>query len=258
MGYFVGEDRNVRTKSVSFFSVGQDSGQEVWHHHPSAQSWWIGLEAVHRDVVLLHEYASPDLPDHKKIHALDLQTGRPLWSNIEMRFVLACDQSVIGGSDTFDRRLYYELDLHSGNVQGEVSLDRVSELRNSARIRNNEIAEFPAQISLPDVTEAGISIGHFFQSTRGGWNEIRQTEYMERENILIIGYYEDKSSNRDGSLLEHHLALVDRGRNEVVFVDRLETNVAQAVPDSFFSIGSMLYYVKDKKQLKAIRVNSGR
>ncbi len=82
-GYIVLEDRDVETKTVSFACIRASSGEICWDDVQFDERWWVNVEAIHEDVVLFHEYATPDMPDHKKITVVDLNNGRTLWSNDE-------------------------------------------------------------------------------------------------------------------------------------------------------------------------------
>src|SRR5258705_3352973 len=122
-GQFVGEERNINERSVSFFCIDSESGTPLWRDLRLAEPWWIGIEALHDDLVLLHEFAMPDFPDHKKIHALDLSSGKLLWSNEEVTYLFSHGNAIYAAKDLNDVRTYLELDSMSGKERRELDGD---------------------------------------------------------------------------------------------------------------------------------------
>ena len=61
-GFFVGEERNLESKTVSFFCLDQRSGSPLWNDRTFPEHWWISLEATHKNIVFIHEFVSPDMP----------------------------------------------------------------------------------------------------------------------------------------------------------------------------------------------------
>src|SRR5713101_5946050 len=80
-GRIVVEDRDVERKKVSFTCLDQMTGRVLWTDLQFAEKWWITIDSIYHDVLFLHEYATPDMPEHKKIHAVDVESGRLSWSN---------------------------------------------------------------------------------------------------------------------------------------------------------------------------------
>src|SRR3989304_2231091 len=75
----VGEDRNEEKKEVTFFCLDEMSGEVLWNRVRLKEHWWIGIETLYDGIVYLHEYVKPDLPQHHKIIALDLESGERPW-----------------------------------------------------------------------------------------------------------------------------------------------------------------------------------
>src|SRR5258707_14789953 len=84
-GHIVLEDRNVERKEVSFACLDHQTGKVFWADVQFQERWWISIDSICSGVLFLHEYASPDMPDHKKIYAVDLSSGVLIWSNQAMK-----------------------------------------------------------------------------------------------------------------------------------------------------------------------------
>src|SRR5436309_6488000 len=143
-GYFVGEDRDTSEKKVSFFCLDQQGGRICWSGVRFDEPWWIGLEAIHQGRVFVHEYAAPDMPDHKKIFALDLATGTLLWSTEELKFVAAHEERIYAAREHHEERQFFELDAESGTSLRQIDAGYLNVLRESIPADEYDFMEYPA------------------------------------------------------------------------------------------------------------------
>ena len=111
-GLFIGEERDPAARKASFFCLDAADGRVLWHHIPLGDGWWTGFAAAAQGVLLLHGYASPDLPQHLKIFAVDVRTGTPLWSNGSVTFTGVHGNEVHAATPSGEPVV---LDLKSGN-----------------------------------------------------------------------------------------------------------------------------------------------
>jgi hypothetical protein len=58
-GKIVGEVRNVAKKTASFFCLNQMTGEVFWEDLKFDERWWIGIETIHEDIILLHGFSTP-------------------------------------------------------------------------------------------------------------------------------------------------------------------------------------------------------
>ena len=68
-GKIVGEVRNVTKKATSFFCLNQMTGEVFWEDLKFGERWWIGIEAIHKDVILLHGFADEFILCNKHLHS---------------------------------------------------------------------------------------------------------------------------------------------------------------------------------------------
>jgi len=252
-GLFVGEDRNLDSKSVSFFCIEQASGRVRWKNVHFKERWWISIESMHRNVLFLHEYASPDMPDHKKIYAVELGTGKLMWMNDELKFLFAYKDSVYTAKDEYSNRTFFELDLTGGTVVREIDPSYLNVLRNSVAT-NIEAIEYPRCY---DVNQGDtLTVKKKIETVIADTQSIMHAEYIDKNTALIIGYYENKSASSTAQDLQQHIVMVDQGNNRILFRDVIHSHVASIVPDIFFCIGDFVYYIKDRKLLIAVKLLS--
>lgn len=238
-GSFVGETRDADALRVSFFHVDAATGDVRWRDRAWGEPWWTGLEAVHGSVAILHEYVKPDMPDHGRIHVVDLVSGDLLWTAPEMSFAaVSGDRLLATRLDTMDREQSI-LDLRTGATLGvrDLSMD-VDEwtLAAGAVHAASAALEFPEPVSSPGGDPNG---GSFEEAIRGnGWS--------------VKGSYEPVSA-AGPLLMRQRLRVFDA--EEKVLLDRVIHAEAHAtVPDTFFVWNGILYYLKEQRSLEAVQL----
>jgi hypothetical protein len=250
--YFVGEDRNLAGKSVTFFCINPTSGKVYWHDVQFHEKWWIGLEAIHRDIVFFHEFASPDLPGHKKIYAVELPTGRLLWFNEELEFLFAYKEMVYASRIAGEQRMFSELDLRSGAVLREPDFSAVNALRDTALNVSGNVQfphPFDASVNVP------LPVGESIEQAITPARNPDSIEYLAIDGKIIVGYYDNVSPKAGEQVLIQNIVIVDSDAGKIIYRDVLNSTDSACsvpVPDMFFGRGSHIYYVKEKKTLSAI------
>ena len=249
-GLFVGEDRDVDAKSVSLFCLDQRTGAVQWKDVQLKERWWISLEIVHENVVLACEFATPDMPDFKTIHALDLSTGKPLWQNDEARLLFAHGDCVYACKETYETRIFFEIDLNSGTMLRELDAQYIEVLRETIAANHAESMEFPVTLDLSSIEDSRLrqEIGKVTNRAR----VIGPAECIDKGDVLVLAYYNDISTNPLQQVLRQELFLVDKGKARSMYRDVISSNSIKAVPDAFFSRENFIYYIKDKRILRAI------
>jgi hypothetical protein len=250
-GYFVCEDRDKDKKNVSFFCLEQATGREIWKNLRFEEGWWIGIEAAYRNYVFFHEYATPDMPDHKKIHTFDLLTGKELWHNSEEKYLFAAEDSVFAAKDLFERRIFHELDITTGVVKKEVDADYIGKKRES--IQEPAVpAVFPSMID-PFYPPEG-EVKNAIEKATSKAKNIVLVEFLEHKGLHIIGFYDNLSANPDIPKLEQLLVVVDPQKDSVIFREIIASDVNAPIPDTFLCSGNSIFLVKNKKQLTALEI----
>lgn len=249
----VGESRNIDKKQASFFCLNRKEGKVLWEGATFEEPWWIGIEAIQRDRVLLHGFATPDMPEHQGITALDVLTGRVVWHNQALRFVQAVGDSVFASKDAVEGRAFLELDYRTGELLRTPRVDTM--VPDDEGIRADSAATFlpifPAQMDF-DVFASEQS-ATMVQEYVPKEHVIGPIETIENGRFLCLGFHERSHSRGENETsLSNMLKIVDLNDGELVYSEMLNANVAGIVADSFFSIGGMLYYIKERATLVAV------
>lgn len=254
-GFLVGEDRDHTSRSVTFFCLEEKSGNARWQNVGFKELWWIGIEAVHQNVLFLHEFVRPDFPDHKKIIAVDIGTGKMLWRNDEIQFLFAYEDCLYASRGTYEGSLVVELDLLTGVVSRELGdqPEYVNVLRDTAASKQMNDIEFPTSFAAQNGLGTQFNQKTLRQLPVG---KLRgDVEFLEKNLYLIVGYYENTSTNPFEQELEQHLKIIDGESGSVVFRDILAQKGKAPVPDLFFIRNDILFYIKNRNTLRAIKLS---
>lgn len=251
-GVFVGEDRTLDAKQVTFFCVDRTTGVVRWEKISLAEKWWVGIEAVHRDRVFLHGFSQPDMPDHKGIIALDLLTGRVSWSNNDLRFILASEHSVFAGKETIGGRMICELDLRTGSMLQSWEHEPAELTLAGSRMQSvpGTGVVFPSQLDEVRVNEDPALAMAYEHCPKEAI--IGSIDVLDYSDFLFFSYHEKGDTD---SRLQHPLKVVDKKEGTVVLAETLEQNLRAVVPDSFFVQDNMLYFVKNRSWLTAVDIH---
>jgi hypothetical protein len=248
----VGEVRVPDTKQVKYFCLDRASGIPLWTELNPQGTWWSGIEAIGEGVVLFHGFASPDLPLHRGLYAVDLLSGRSLWSNPDARFLGLHSSMLLVSVDTPEKRAYRELNLLSGAVVRERGREGDPEgFRAGGVQRGVSSAKFPRP-----AREAGIV-------AQESWPALRRK--MPRQTIeeSIVALQAGKFSvvglctptaihSEEHPDLSSAVVVYRTDSAAVAYTDVTNPHTAAMGPDPFFVQDEVLYYVKQRSTLVAV------
>ncbi len=245
-GKIVGEERDVARKATRFFCIELRGGRIQWDKKSFEEPWWVGIEAVHRDVMFLHGFVTPELPVHRGVTAVDLVTGRKLWSHATFTFACPGEHGVVVKQEAYDGDGLLEVDLRTGSVLGTPSSppEVKPPLSDDAFVIPVPLQETG---SVADLPVRGIR--RFLQDKEVAG----EPEAVLLGEAVVFSYYEyAPRAAGTGDGLRHRLAAIDRASGTVVYDDVLDETRSTIVPDSFFIAENMLCYVRERTQLTAV------
>jgi hypothetical protein len=234
-GLFIGEERDPAARKASFFCLDSADGNVLWKDQSLGDGWWTGFAASSQGVLLLHGYATPDLPQHLKIFAVDVRTGTPLWSNVSVTFAGVRGNEVHAATPLGEPVV---LDLKSGNpLSVPASLPNMD--------APDESLQFPAPV---DLGEADPDMKDLL-----GEEPFGPAELLAVGGYLVVAYCLRAEAGSDASFTQN-LAVIDPRRRKIVFSDRLLASTAVPVPDTCFARDEMLYYIQERRHLVGVRL----
>ncbi len=251
--YITVEVRNVIDKVVSFHCLDALTGLSKWDNINLSETWWIGIEGIFGDVVILHEYERPDLPAHKNIIAVDINTGKTLWSNDELIFVSSGDNILIASRNSFAATQKLKLNLLTGETLCELNDSAYKSTINDIKINERLYYQTPFEFS---INELPNEITHRFIKKQNKNDDIADPVevFTDAENDVNVIGYSRKVLNENSTPMYDEFIYVLSNKNTILYKDKIVSSVNMPVIPKYFVKENFLYHIKDKTILKAVKL----
>jgi hypothetical protein len=255
-GVLVAEFRDVDKKSVGFAGIDLASGSLVWENDQLKEEWWITLNTVYRDTVLLQQFARPDMPTPDKIFALDLHTGKLLWQNHEVSFMNVANDTIYCLKRSFSSETIIGLNLRTG-IESEIPS-----------------SELPDKIDDPLLE---LALPEFIEFTSGGPQEqtdrdkpvspmdliahvvipsdARQPTLLKFEQKNVFGFYVLSGKDEKGTTLYDACIVVTNSEGKILFEDIADKNVYVPLADFYFGVDGRLIYVRNSEEIVGLKLD---
>jgi hypothetical protein len=250
----IGETRNQEEKTTRFFCLDIQSGKPLWQNIGFDEPWWIGIEAIHEKWLVLHGYVRPDMPEHRGMRVVDIDSGEFLWRNDNLSYWFIHDNRLFAHKYVFEKHICSELEIKTGTVLNEQSenLDLLRDLRQQALQKESERHQDVMFPEVYDAHEAEPHLSAIIQRITGnnaleGW-----IEYLEHNGRIIVSYYLQKKDKSDAALLNNFLAVYDGKSEKTIFNEIIAEEVRTPSPDSFFVKDDLLLFIKHQTTLLAL------
>ena len=244
-GRFIGEDRDVTHRSVRFFCVEGRTGKVLWERLRGDEDWWTGIEAIHEDVLLLHGFATPDLPGHRGITAFNIPDGRRLWRVPDATYRGFTEAGILASRDLIYGEEVITLDPATGDVQrnsGDKPAVRHRIADTAPTVALPEWMSLDEVRSLPEFQRMPALLPPAASDTVGVYRDPR---------VLLVSYYVPAESNP--SLLKGIIMMADPSEGRVLISEMLHAGVAAPVRDSWFVAYGILFFIQERAALCAVQ-----
>ncbi len=253
-GKIIGESRDADAKRLSYFCVDDRTGETFWEGKNFGEEWWMGMEGVQEGVLLLHGFAKPDMPQHQRITAVDVATGKVLWSNPEITYWFGYKERVYAYRDLFEKRIGISLNLRTGEVEEryEESLDELHTLRSLALSEGEQNAyRFPEPV---DEEWLDGPRSHLLQLATQGKALAGEVDFFEEGGVAILGFHLREPDESEGARYQNVLRVMDTLQGKLLYSETLVQDARALIPDSFFVRPPFVYFLKEHKTLVALKV----
>ena len=211
---------------------------------PDPNTWWLGLEDVHEQVVYLHGYGDRKLGQHKGIRAFAVDSGTALWQQPELAFYGIEERGVLAYEVTQSGGELLLLDSGFGkSIRNDISQKEAAD-----RVQQYHQLRFGAVLYPHLYHEGEKSFGQVrdFLMQELGCEPVMAIEYAETDTCLVVSYYLKAGENK----LDNFLAVFDL--NGFLHLNELLAGAIDGVgSDTFFIFMRSLYFVQNKTILKA-------
>jgi len=251
----VGETRNQETISTSFFCLDIISGKPLWQNIGFDEPWWIGIEAVHKGWMILHGFVRPDMPEHRGIRVIDIESGELLWRNDTLSFWFIDNEKLYAHKYIFEKHICSELDIKTGTIIHEQSdnLDLMQELRQQVLQKESERRQDVIFPEVYDENEADSGIKTVVKKNTEnraveGWIEV-----LSHRDLLIVSHYRQVRNQTESPLLNNILTVYNLKKDKELYKEMIAEGVKAPSPDTFFVKDNLLFFIKHKTTFIALQ-----
>jgi hypothetical protein len=254
----IGETRDLQEKKVYFFSIDINNGRTNLNNYLFENgNYWVSIEGYNSEQIFLHRFENPNLPDHKCIIAIDNISGKVLWENKELIYLFNTDDEIYAYKEKFESIEYFLINGKDGTIIKQIPVSEhedVIKIKDKVTDRLYLDNNYTLIYNKDDVPE---NISEIIEKETGNKDIPGSIEYIIEESYLIFSYYsrkEIKHGKPDGYLFNNYLNIFEIPTNKKHYEDILNQDSKYNVPDCFFINGKYLFYLKNKKEIFAIKL----
>lgn len=233
------ELRNVNEKTTSFALIDLDLSEVRWHVQPPGTDWWTTLTAFSGDLVYLHNYRNPELPEPSDLVALSKSDGESSWVLPNHVFVRKIDDVTIEVANKGIigiKKVLYNVEIEPREVGAGY------EKANSKTI---EILQVPVRYTVENQYYSDIAS---FVHKIVGIMEVVAFDYLECDPFLVLSYY----------IYEHdevaqYLIIVNRDK-KVLLHERIAKGLKGVGRDTFLLKGKVLVYLRNNNEFVSLKL----
>ncbi len=239
------ETRDTEKMEAFFHCFYLADGKPIFLNQQMHEKYWLGIEAIHNDVILFHKFAKPDMPGHKGIFAFDINTQKVLWENEDYSFLFILEGKIYTYREIFEGRRFFTLKVQTGELIEDLGDNppNINELKDIADAEfdytNYKFPEFYYGESTNPIIDDMINSETNKLSITGN------IEYVQYRDFLLCNYH----SNSDKNGLTNTFVVFNLKKRKRIFKEILNINLNAFAPDSFFVYNKLLVLMKEKTQV---------
>ena len=244
------ETRDTNTKEVFYNCFKLESGEKYFSDLQLEEKFWLGIEAVYKDIIFFHKFPKPDLPQHKQIIAYDIASEKILWINSDLSFLFVHNNLVYGFQQGFEERYFCSLDYLNGEIIKDFGNDfrSINLLRTQAEEEKNWSNFIYPKIFTKDETDPRI--GETIKSQTKNVAIEGEVEYNLYQDFLLFNFH---SKILEGSFT-NNFSIVDLKSGKPILSEILNANTAVLFTDSFFVYKNYLFLLVEKNEVKVYKI----
>jgi hypothetical protein len=236
------EERDNRTREVFFNCIDIRRGKSILKDMQLEEKFWVGIEESDGEVLILHKYIKPDLPQHKGIIVYDIRGKKILWENGDFTFLFREENKIYGYKQLFDERKYAEFNLHTGEIISNPDGESILQKRNSSGEK-----ELTDRYHFPEIYRKGAEETSDRIISREKENSliVGNINSAKYGDLLLINYHE----KRENDELLNIFKAFDIQSEKAILKETLNRNLTVFIPDCFFIKDDLLFLLKEKNEI---------
>ncbi len=239
-------------KQVFFSCFHMNNGQKIFCDFQLDEKYWIGIEAIHNDIIFFHKYEKPDMPAHKGIIAVDINSQQELWRNEDYYFSFIGEEKIFCIRQLFESREYFAVNLLSGELVDEPQIVRHI-IEEKKLLTENELNydsyKFP-QKWFPNESVSLIN-DEKLNDLLSDESVVGNIEFITFNESLLISYNVLGKNN----LFTNNFKMIDLTTGEINYATTLADNWKTMLSDSFFIKDNYLLLLKGKNSFDVYYLN---
>lgn len=252
-GVLAVELRDTEAKTAEYAGIAISSGSPLWQGVSLEDSWWIVMNRIFKDVLLLQQFVRPDMPTPGGIFAIDLFTGKMLWQNQDLTFVDASNDMVYASRKSVSDEEIIGLDYRTGDQKLVLGADDQQAAALSFDPPRDEfmLSSFFEEVAGTLPRSRRELLG---KATPAG--ALNPTYILSVFGKDIIGFYTDSGKDEKGvPVFDSHLRIIDP-EGKPVFDDVIDRKVYTTLGDFYFVVENRLVYAKNSVEVVAVNLQS--
>ncbi len=236
--YLYLELRNEEAHQVSFAAYHIAEKRMLWQGLSFDESWWIGMTAADRDVLVFHTYEDTENPEKKAYFAIRTDTRQLIWESKSLQVSGIKNNRIYGYEQNEEDKAYKYFALDNGSEKSLSNADASAALQSIAV--ENIYIRHPFRYSEEDA---------YFETVRKFLLEylnqkpLKGCEYLEHQQLIFISYY-----IKEASALANYLLVVDQ-EGALQLHEKLDDQLSQQGLGTFMIIRDQLIFIKGKREL---------
>jgi len=237
------EERDTDKKEVFFSLIEIGNGKVLWNNFQAEEKFWIGVETLYKEVIVMHKFGKPDMPMHKEILVYSLNNNQLIWKTDRYEYLFTYEDKIFCMQKGFSNNHYYALDYLTGDIIEDLENDVVK--INELRLKCNSGESFAGYLYSNDfLTQSDLSEDekNLITDFVAGYEISGKTEYLKYSSYIMFNFY---SKNKNG-LLSNRFCIFDTIKKKAIVNQVLIESAKAYVPDSFFMKDNYLFVLKEK------------
>lgn len=255
--FIAGETRDLEAKKLYLFTLEIRTGKNHLKDFTFEEgNYWVSVEGASTKILYLHRFEKPELPYHKNIIAIDLKTGKTLWENEEYQYFFSTEDKLFGIKAKFEKADLVEINTADGKVIRMITEEEYSDILDMKRKTDDDLYteyyDYPKPVStFPPEDKSGTLLSKMIKNSEG------EIEYILKNCKLFFNYYVPADINIKDLTKKYYkniFCIYDVESGEKLYEDILNKSSSFNVPDNFFCKDDYLYYLREKKDIVAIKI----